>query len=421
MEKKTTVPPSAVARTAPCSAPGTSTQTTVTSAGSPTAAATASGSVASATTTRSARPAARSAAASSSFRTRPVSSVGAGGPGGGEAQAAGLAGRAEDDDRTRAGPLDDPGGGGRRSADVEDGEGDGVGQVVGQDGGDRAGEEDRRALGRHLLGAAVPRSQAVGDPQRGEGQRDEGGHPLPDRQPERRLRSDGVDDADEHAAGSGDRVLHLAAGPHDVQDGRADGVAVAAAGLGELPEGGGVEVQPLDRDAHLVGGDRRVGVEPQRRLGQDTRRLEHPVHPEGAFCRPCTLSLPSHPFDAEEPSVPSRYRRRFSRKVTRVAEIRGHDEPRRGTVLEQPYEYSARELVEPDWRRLPGFADVTDGAVAQRPVAARQLREEPPAAARCLRRPARRVVLRRRRGRPGRPRHHVAAAAAADAQHDGAR
>jgi len=28
-------------------------------------------------------------------------------------------------------------------------------------------------------------------------------------------------------------------------------------------------------------------------------------------------------------------------------------------VLEQPYEYSARELVEPDWRRLPGFADVT--------------------------------------------------------------
>jgi lysine 2,3-aminomutase len=29
-------------------------------------------------------------------------------------------------------------------------------------------------------------------------------------------------------------------------------------------------------------------------------------------------------------------------------------------VLEQPYEYSARELVEPDWRRLPGFAEVTD-------------------------------------------------------------
>ncbi len=29
-------------------------------------------------------------------------------------------------------------------------------------------------------------------------------------------------------------------------------------------------------------------------------------------------------------------------------------------MLEQPYEYSAHALVEPDWRRLPGFADVTD-------------------------------------------------------------
>ena len=29
-------------------------------------------------------------------------------------------------------------------------------------------------------------------------------------------------------------------------------------------------------------------------------------------------------------------------------------------MLEQPYEYTARELVEPDWRRLPGFADVSE-------------------------------------------------------------
>jgi lysine 2,3-aminomutase len=29
-------------------------------------------------------------------------------------------------------------------------------------------------------------------------------------------------------------------------------------------------------------------------------------------------------------------------------------------VLEQPYEYTARPLVEPDWRRLPGFAGVTE-------------------------------------------------------------
>jgi lysine 2,3-aminomutase len=29
-------------------------------------------------------------------------------------------------------------------------------------------------------------------------------------------------------------------------------------------------------------------------------------------------------------------------------------------VLEQPYEYAARRLAEPDWRRLPGFAGVTE-------------------------------------------------------------
>ncbi|GGN13642.1 lysine 2,3-aminomutase [Lentzea pudingi] len=29
-------------------------------------------------------------------------------------------------------------------------------------------------------------------------------------------------------------------------------------------------------------------------------------------------------------------------------------------ALEQPYEYSRRELVEPDWRRFPGWADVTE-------------------------------------------------------------
>ena len=27
--------------------------------------------------------------------------------------------------------------------------------------------------------------------------------------------------------------------------------------------------------------------------------------------------------------------------------------------LEQPYAYRRRDLVEPDWRRLPGYRDVT--------------------------------------------------------------
>ena len=75
MEKKITVPPSAVARTAPPSQPGTSTHTTLTSAGPP-AAVTASrraiGSRASATATASASPAPRSRSASASWGTTPM-------------------------------------------------------------------------------------------------------------------------------------------------------------------------------------------------------------------------------------------------------------------------------------------------------------------------------------------------------------
>src|ERR687890_2156926 len=70
------------------------------------------------------------------------------------------------------------------------------------------------------------------------------------------------------------------------------------------------------------------------------------------------MSLPSHPFGAEEPIASRVFCRRSSRRLTRVADNRS-DESRRRHVLEQPYEYSARPLVEPDWRRLPGFADVT--------------------------------------------------------------
>ena len=205
---------------------------------------------------------------------------GARGAGGGEAEAAGLARRAEDGDRAGAGPLDDAGGRGRRPADVEHGQRDGVGQVVGQHGRDGAGEEDGGAGRRHLLGAAVPARQAVGDPQRGERQGHEGGDALTLDQAQGGNRADLVDDADEHPARPGDRVLHLAAGADDLQDGGAHGLAVAAARLGQLPEGRGVEVQSLYRDAHLVGPDRGVGVQPLRRLGQHAGGLEHPVHPE---------------------------------------------------------------------------------------------------------------------------------------------
>ena len=61
-------------------------------------------------------------------------------------------------------------------------------------------------------------------------------------------------------------------------------------------------------------------------------------------------------------------------------------------IQDQPYRYARTGIVEPDWRRLPGWRDVTARAVARRPVAARPLRQEPPAAAGRLRRPARRTT-----------------------------
>ena len=270
--------------------------------GRPTAAATASGSVASATTTRSARPAARSAAASSSLRTRPVSV------------------------RRRRRPRRRPGSGSRTcpaaprtateraparsttravAAGAPQTSRTARATASGRSSGRTAAMERAKRIavpcGRHLLGAAVPPVEPVGDPQRGEGQRDEGGHPLADGEAERRLRPDGVDDADEHAAGPGDRVLHLAAGPRRCP-GRRPGRPRRRRRmrLRQLPERGGVEVEPLDGDAHLVRPDRRVGVQPAGRLRQHVRSGRAPGAPRG----------PALPFRARRPPVsPVRCRR----------------------------------------------------------------------------------------------------------------
>ena len=91
-------------------------------------------------------------------------------------------------------------------------------QVVGKLGRDAAAEQDGVAVGRHLLAAAVPAGQPVLDDQRREGQRDQGGDPVADGEPERGALPHLLDGADEHAAGAGDRVVHLAAAAHDLED-----------------------------------------------------------------------------------------------------------------------------------------------------------------------------------------------------------
>ncbi len=195
---------------------------------------------------------------------------GVGVPGGGERERAGLPGGAEDGDcgggvGAAGDDASDERGG---AAHVEDGEREVLGQVVGEDGGDGAAEEDRVAAGRNLLGVAVPARQTVINVQRREGEGDEGGDLLAGFEAERGAGADGVDGADEHAAGAGDGVVHLAAALDDGEHFGPDRLAVAAVGGVELPVGGRVEVEALDADADLVVGDLGVGVEPVGRLWQ---------------------------------------------------------------------------------------------------------------------------------------------------------
>ncbi len=115
---------------------------------------------------------------------------------------------------------------------------------------------------------------------------------VADPQTERTVRSYLGHGADQHAPGARDRVLHLAAGTHDVEHlgadrspvNRGDLTVDAPVAHGELVVGGRVEVEQLDVDAHLVLADPWVVVESLRGLRQrhgGARGLQHPMQPVG--------------------------------------------------------------------------------------------------------------------------------------------
>ena len=86
------------------------------------------------------------------------------------------------------------------------------------------------------------------------------------------------DDALEHTAGTGDGILLLAALSDDAQDHFADLLLVAAAGLGDLGEGSGVDVQGSDIADDLVGIDlAHVVVDLPSSLGQNALGLDNAV------------------------------------------------------------------------------------------------------------------------------------------------
>ncbi len=89
-------------------------------------------------------------------------------------------------------------------------------------------------------------------------------------------------------------------------------------------------------------------------------------------------------------------------------------------MVNQPYAYQRRELHEPDWRRFPGWSQVTtaewESAQWQRAHCVKNCAAAPPG----RRAGSGRVLLRRPGAGPAGTGHHVDAGAAADAEHHGA-
>src|SRR6185503_1449324 len=119
----------------------------------------------------------------------------------------------------------------------------------------------------------------------------------------------------------------------------------------------------------------------------------------------------SHRYPSGKSTVHSALYRRFFGIMQELGE--------EAVMVSQPYVYQRHELAEPDWRRLPGWAGVSE-AEWESAVAARPLRQGRAAVAAGHRPGTGRLLLRRPRARPARARHHVHAGAAADAEHHGA-
>ena len=158
---------------------------------------------------------------------------------------------------------------------VESRQGQGFAHVGGELGIDAAFKEHCLAHDVHPVDVLVDGQNLV-DAQRGQGQGHQGSDLVPHLQiPILQVLADIGHGADEHTAGAGNRVLLLAPLGHDAHDHLADLLFVAAAGLLDLGEGGGVDVQGLNVADDLVGVENvHVVVDPVRRLGEHALGLD---------------------------------------------------------------------------------------------------------------------------------------------------
>ena len=117
------------------------------------------------------------------------------------------------------------------------------------------------------------------DLQGGQGQGDQRGNLIAHLQVDLTLQilADLLDRTDEHAAGAGDGVLHLAALVDDIQDHLLGLAQVLAAGLINLGKGGGVDVQGGDVTEDLVGVALHGIVDLLGGLGHKALGLNHAV------------------------------------------------------------------------------------------------------------------------------------------------
>ena len=220
------------------------------------------------------------------------------------------------------------------------------------------------AVAGHLLAAAVPAGELVVDVQRGQRERHQGGDPVA--RGAARAGSRGPTSSTVPTSIPPEPVTGLCilpAGPDDLEHLGPDGVPVAAVLVGQLPEAGGVEVEPLDAHAHLVGRERGIGVEPPGGLRQHAGGLEDAVQARpGDEVRVVVMVDEGR---ATNPPVAGSAGEESPVHWLTVTEML-HAPVRRPPMSAQPYRYRRVELVEPDWTRLPGWRDVTDEQWAAR-------------------------------------------------------
>ncbi len=163
-----------------------------------------------------------------------------------------------------------------RAGDVEHRERDAFVDVAGKPSPECALEENRLSANPDAAGCDVDALDAL-DLQRRERQRDERRDPIS------RLRAgsfaqrfaDLENAADEHSSAAGDRIVLLSSLAHGLDDVFADPLRVEAARVGDLLEGGRIDVERFDLAEHFVRSCNRRVIDAPRILRHRARRIEH--------------------------------------------------------------------------------------------------------------------------------------------------